>query len=485
VTDAFKRAARRAKSFRIHAAVFVAVQLLLVVVWAVEWKLGGGTDHPWFLYVLVGWGAALAVHFAVTRDDRRRAGATAEASKGGAKRAVVVLVATLGLLVGATYLFLARPWSNYSLIDMYTLFDADKRVSNFRHMDEIFPSVPISPAPVLFEFPRKLRPLPVTYRFDGEDRTLSGFLKRVSATGILVIKDGTIVYERYFQGASASSRFTSWSMAKSFVGTMVGQALAAGRIDSLDDPITKYVPELAGSGYDGVPIRDVLEMASGVGFDENYDSNFSDIYLFFVKLFLLERSADHVIDDYDSAGPPGKVFSYSSLDTQALGMLVSAVYHRPLAKVLEENLWQPLGARAAYWNTDDSGTPLAFCCLNSRLRDFAKLGQLYLQDGRWQGRRLLPAAWVKRATTPGAPFLEPRAVKYAGLGYGYQWWVPGGSHREYLANGLWGQHVYVSKRDNLVIARTAVDPDSNGTDDAESIAAYRAIAKVLRGRGTG
>lgn len=399
-------------------------------------------------------------------------------------RLLLLLGATLGLLIVAAYLFLARPWSEYSLLEMNSLFDADERVHNFQHMDDVFPAEPIAAAPARSELPRRLRPLAVEYRFAGEQRTLGDFLRRVSATGLLVIEDGTIVHERYFQGAGHSSRFTSWSMAKSFVSTLVGQALGDGLIRSLDDPISDYVPELRDSAYDGVPIRHVLQMSSGVDFDETYDDRLSDINLFFVKLFLLGRGADDTVDDYDRAEPSGRSFHYASIDTQALAMLVSAVREKPLVEVLEERLWHPLGAAAAYWNIDDtdgSGAPIAFCCLNARLRDFARLGQLYLQDGRWGGKRLLPAGWAREATRPGAAHLRPGALddSFGRRGYQYQWWSPPGYGRQYYAAGIWGQYVFVSEPDGIVIARTAVDPDYRDHGE-ESIAVFQAIAAALR-----
>jgi CubicO group peptidase (beta-lactamase class C family) len=476
---------RRRKAFRVHAAVFVVVQVLLFAIWDLQRWLGG-TNTPWFLYVMVVWGIALAAHYAKTRDDPGPPPAPHHKSRLTAKKAAALIAATLGLLIGGTYLFLERPWSSYSLIDMLTMFDSDNRVYSFSHMDQIFPAEPITAAPVPYELPRKERPLPATYRFDGENRSLDRFLKRTSTTGLLVIKGGAVVHERYYLGTSASSRLTSWSMAKSFVGTLVGQALAAGRIHSLDDPISAYVPELVDTSYAGVPVRDVLEMASGVEFDETYGSPLSDINLFFAKLFAFGQSANDVMDDHGRTGPPGEVFHYSSLDSQALGMLVSAVYHRPLVKVLEDRLWHPLGARAAYWNIDDtdgSGTPLAFCCINARLRDFARLGQLYLQGGNWQGRQLLPASWVKQSTTPGAPFLEPGALlrddQNGQNGYAYQWWIPPGGHRRYMAAGLLGQYIYVSEPDNVVIARTSTDPNS-GDDEKETLTVFRTIADALR-----
>lgn len=400
------------------------------------------------------------------------------------KKILSVIAAALGLLILGVLIFLARPWSDYNAFKMNSLFAKDKRVNNFRHMDRIFPAETIDAAPLPFEFRRDTRPLRVTYQQDGKNETLDQFLDEVSATGLLVIKDGKIVHERYLRGADADSRFTSWSMAKSFVSTLVGMALAEGRVKSLDDPITAYVPKLKGTGYEGVPIRHVLQMSSGIDFDEVYDDKFSDINLFFVKVFVLGRNADSVMTDYGRAGPSGRAFDYSSIDTQALAMLLRVVYDKPLTTLLEERLWHPLGAKAAFWNVDDSdenGTPIAFCCLNARLRDFAKLGQLYLQQGRWRGKQLLPAQWVVEATTPGEPFLQPDAIpgKYGPRGYQYQWWVPGDPEREYFAAGVWGQYVYVSEPDNLVIARTAVDPDYK-EHTGESIDVFRAIRDALR-----
>jgi CubicO group peptidase (beta-lactamase class C family) len=461
---------RRKKSFRLHVALFLVAQVLLFSIWDLQRWLGG-TSHPWFLYGLAGWGIGLAVHYVVTRDDPKVQPDLNVKPRMKAWKVAVLTAAFVGLFLSTAYLFLERPWSNYSLIDMLTLFDRDNRAYNFQHLNQVFPAEPIAAAPVPYELPRRERPLPTSYLFSGEERSLDRFLRRTSTTGLLVIDDGAIVHESYAQGASASSRFTSWSMAKSFVATLVGQALAAGRIQSLDDPISAYVPALVGTSFEGVPVRDALQMASGVDFDEDYSSPLSDINLFYAKLFLLGQSANDVMDDYGRAAQPGEEFHYTSLDTQALGMLVSAVYDQPLVKVLEDQLWHPLGARAAYWNIDDtdgSGTPLAFCCINARLRDFARLGQLYLQGGYWRGRRLLPASWVREATAPHEN------------GYGYQWWVPPGVDRTYLAAGLMGQYIYVSEPDNVVIVRTSTHSNS-GDEGNETLTVFQTIADALHG----
>lgn len=400
------------------------------------------------------------------------------------RRRRVALLAVALIAVGG-YLLVERPWSGYGLLAMNSLFSEGERVENFRHMDEIFPADDVAGARRPVDFPRRERALEVTYRYDGKRRTLQEYHERADTTGLLVVKDGEVLHERYFQGADSESRFTSWSVAKSFVSTLVGMALADGRIRSLDDPIDRYVPRLGDSAYADVPIRHVLQMSSGVAFDEDYDDLLSDIRLFFLQVYVLGRDADDLTAGYDRHGPSGREFHYASADTQALGMLVSEAYDRPFLDVLGEKLWRPLGARSAFWNVDatgDGGEPIAFCCLNARLRDYAKLGQLYLQHGMWRGRRLLPASWTREATTPGAPHLEPGRLPdpHSTRGYGLQWWVPRDYDREYYAAGVWGQYIYVSERDGLVIVRTAVDPDYRDHGD-EAIAVFRSIRDSLRG----
>lgn len=389
------------------------------------------------------------------------------------------------LLVLAAALLLARPWAEYSPLKLNSLFAPDQRVQNFRSMERVMPYRVVHAPVVSFEFARAERGLQVTYSFNGETRQLDEFLNRVTATGLLVIKNDAIVHERYFQGADANTRHTSWSVAKSFVATLVGIALKEGRIKSLDDPITDYVTDLIGSAYEGVPIRHVLQMSSGVDFDETYANRSSDINRLFAKVFALGRRMDRVMHDYGRERPSGTVFHYISVDTQALGMLLQRIYQKPLALLIEEKLWQPLGMEGdAYWNVDstaEDATEMAFCCLNARLRDFAKLGRLYLNQGKWNGAQLLPEGWVPEATTPSRPDLQPGASPYAygPRGYQYQWWVPENYQREYFAAGVWGQYVYVSEPDQLIIARTSVDPEFRA-NLPESIAVFRAIRDGLR-----
>jgi CubicO group peptidase (beta-lactamase class C family) len=395
------------------------------------------------------------------------------------------LAAAIVAALLATVLGLTRPWAQYSPFGLMRLFAPGVRVENFRSMHRLMPARTVQAPEQPFRFRRAERPLDVRYRYDGEERTLEQFLDRVTATGLLVVQDDTIVHERYLLGSDERTAFTSWSMAKSFVSTLVGMSLGEGRIRSLDEPISKYAPELETTGYAGVPIRHVLQMSSGVAFDERYGRQTSDINLFFAKVFALARRADAVIGDYPREGPSGQVLHYVSLDTLALGLMLRRIHGKSLSELLEERIWKPLGMEGdARWNLDrdgPDGTELAFCCLNARLRDYAKLGRLYLRDGDWDGTRLLPAGWAREATQPSAPHLQPGASPYGygSRGYQYQWWSPPSPEREYFAAGIWGQYVYVSEPDRLVIVRTSVDAEFRAHMD-ETVVVFRAIRDALR-----
>lgn len=402
-----------------------------------------------------------------------------------ARKRLAVLAVMTTLVLSVCVLLLVRPWSDYPPLRMNSLFHPDQRARNFRQMERIFPSRVIAASTTPFVFARDEKPLAVRYRFDERDYTLDDARQRLQMTGLLVIKDDRIVHEGYWQGADADSRFTSWSVAKSFVATLVGMALAEGRIRSLDDPISDYVPALGRGGYAGVPIRHVLMMSSGVKFDETYGRRSSDINRFFMKVFALGQRADRLVAGYPRERASGEVFHYISTDTHALAMLLRQLYDQPLSTLLQQRLWQPLGMEGeAHWSIDrDSaeGVELGFCCLNARLRDFAKLGRLYLNHGRWNNVQLLPESWVREATVPQGRAWEPGVspYDYGPRGYGYQWWMPDNAQGEYFAAGVWGQYVYVSEPDRLIIARASVDPDFR-PNLPESIAVFRAIRDALR-----
>jgi CubicO group peptidase (beta-lactamase class C family) len=355
-----------------------------------------------------------------------------------------------------------------------------------RHMAEIFPSHVVHRAGPVSDLPRAPRSLrDVHYQWDGRDHSLDEILARTYTTGFLVIKDGRIVDERYFNGADQNSIFTSWSIAKSFISTLVGLAIADGKLGDVDDPVSQYLPELAGSGYDGVSIKDLLGMSSGVDFTEVYTSPNSTVEIMWRKTMVdeTERLNDFV-RSLKRAERPGTKFVYRSADTQVLGWLVMRVTGKSLADYLSEKIWGPLGMEHdAAWLTDrpgPDGMEAAYCCLNATLRDYGRFGLLYLNRGKWNRKQLIPESWVAQATIPKTPQDQPGHL-YPGypMGYGYQWWTF--TERTYTAEGVNFQFLYINPTDKIVIVKTSAFPTPwNNRLEMETFAAFDALRAALK-----
>ena len=289
------------------------------------------------------------------------------------------------------------------------------------------------------------------------------YLDSHPATGLLVIKDGKVLVERYQYGRQPEHRFTSFSMAKTVVAMAIGVAVSEGKIASVDDPVERYEPALAATAWKGVAIRHVLNMSSGVRFDETYDKPNTDIAALSRTwarqggglLAALGR-----FQDRDAAA--GDRFKYISADTQVLAQVLTRAVGRPLADYVSDKLWQPLGAEAdAVWITDPQGMEAAYCCMSARLRDWGRLGLLLAERGQRDGQSVIPAEWVDAATTVRLRdgHLQPwRATPY--FGYGFQTWVfP--DRLGFALLGVRGQSVFVHPRLKLVLVQTAVWPRSS------------------------
>jgi CubicO group peptidase (beta-lactamase class C family) len=335
-------------------------------------------------------------------------------------------------------------------------------IGSYRHMDEIYASRQVPRSGAVSDLPPG-EPLTLeSFPVMGKTVTLDDFVAEARTTGLIVLKDGKVVLERYWHGADASSRFASWSMAKSFVSTLVGFAIGDGLIRSVDDPVTDYLPELKGSGYDGVPIKAVLQMSSGVDFREDYVDSSSDAIMMWDDV--LQYNRRHFVEiaaRSKRAVEPFARFNYAGLDTVVLGLLVRQVTGKSLSVYLAEKLWGPLGMEGdAGWLTEDrsdQALEAPFCCLNARLRDYARFGQFMLQNGAWGGQQLLPAGWVAEATYPSGDQVAFGKL-YHGYprGYQYQWWIEPGPDRAYAAQGVNGQFIYVNPAKRLVIVMTSV-----------------------------
>ncbi len=369
--------------------------------------------------------------------------------------------------IGVLSLLLVLTLTHYkNFIRLYTaltLYDEDKIVDNFLSMYQSFNSTFIPASENKFQFPVDLKPLPEHVNLDGKNISISGLLKDSQTTGLLVLKNGQIVFEDYWLGHSENKQHISFSIAKSFVSALVGIAIEEGHIKSIEETVTDYVPELIGSGYDGVRIKDILQMSSGVRFNEDYGDFNSDINRF-SRATAFGASLDEFSATLEREREPGMFNHYVSIDTQVIGMLLVRATNTTLTDYLSKKIWQPLGMEfPGYWLADDSGMELALGGLNVALRDYAKLGLLYLNLGQWsdnQGNvnQVIPEHWVLDSVTPDAPHLMPgqdNPMSSSPFGYGYQWWIPDGAEDEFVAQGIYHQYIYIDPDQQLVIVKNS------------------------------
>jgi CubicO group peptidase (beta-lactamase class C family) len=340
-------------------------------------------------------------------------------------------------------------------------------VATYSHYGELFPSRQVKRAATPWQFKRASEP-PISYTFKSDRFSIGDYLARNPATGLLIAKDDTIVYEHYQYARTDSDRFLSQSMAKTITAMLIGIAVAENKIKSIDDPASAYVPGLADTEYGGTSLRALLHMSSGVSFSENYDGA-DDVARLARDLFVAPgRDPIASVAQFNTrVAPPETRWHYASSETEVLGLVLRAATGQPVADYLGERIWQAIGTEAdASWVVDGTGQEITFCCFNAVLRDYARLGRLLAYDGAWQGRQLIPKAWLLDATTvrPGDAHLAPgTATPY--FGYGYQTWLFPGEQRRFALIGIRGQMIFVDPASKLVMVHTAVrkkpsDPDS-------------------------
>jgi CubicO group peptidase (beta-lactamase class C family) len=366
------------------------------------------------------------------------------------------------------------------------LFRGGSQVENFREMSTIHPVRVVRRAAKAAPFAAGAPiELPDNFEFEGQRLETAKFLSEIETTGLLVLKDGRVVFERYWLGNDASTQAASWSVGKSFVSALVGVAIHEGAIASVEDPVSQYAPMLKGGAYDGVRLKDVLQMSSGARWNEDYSDPDSDISRW-LRILSDGGSLDEFAAGRVRGFEPGTYNRYNTTATHVLGMVVRGATGRPLTEYFREKLWDPLGAEAdAFWVVDSTGVEVAGGGLSAILRDYARFGELYRNGGVWQGRRLVSEAWVRASVTPDAPHLMPgpRPSSDHSLGYGFQWWVPNNSGA-YCAIGVYNQFVCVDPATRTVIAQTAAfrgyaaDLRAESYRVAECLTLFRAIAEA-------
>lgn len=338
-----------------------------------------------------------------------------------------------------------------------------QRDANFPHMEQVFPgtTAKASPRPYLL---RPGKPL----KLDG----VEAFMTANNTAGLIVVQDGRVRLERYARGYSRLGRYTSFSVAKSLTSTLVGAAIKDGFIKSIDDPVTRYIPDLAGSAYDGVSVRQVLTMTSGVKWNEDYTDPNSDVAQMYAKpappgvdptvayLRTLSREA-----------APGTKWVYKTGETNLIGVLVQNATAKSLADYAEEKIWSPFGMeRGLFWMIDGSGRNIGGCCLSASMRDYARIG-LFAMSG---GKGVVPDGWFADATKAWSPVGD-------GRGYGYQWWI--NADGTFQAQGIFGQLIHVDPKRHLVIAISSAWPKATGRDLSAARTEFLGRIKTALDRG--
>ncbi len=368
-----------------------------------------------------------------------------------------------------------------------SLFTGAEQYENFHRVADLFP-VSAMPADNPLPLAGNTRvDLPGTFAFKDRRSDTQRFLQQTDTAALLVLQDGQIIYERYWLTGGRETPWLSMSVAKSFVATLVGIAVQEGLIRSVDELMTDYVPWLADSAYDGVRIRDVLQMSSGAAWNEDYGDFNSDINRL-GRIFAVGGSLDKFLTQMQREFEPGTVNRYNSADTQALGTLLVAATGESVSDFMQSRLWRHLRPESqATWLIDDEGMEMVFAGLNATARDYAKLGELYRNYGVANGRQVLARSWVLDATTATEPHLLTSADPLGDndFGYGYQWWLLQDDGSEFSGIGVYNQFIYINRDTNAVIVKLSANseygvregPDSGR--EAESFALFRAIAESL------
>lgn len=357
----------------------------------------------------------------------------------------------------------------------------DMAVNTYRNIDRLFPSRTIEagddPRP-LVEAPVALENLAFTV--DDQQYDIYDYLALNNVTGLVVLKDGEVVYETYQRGNGPDTRWMSMSVAKSISSTLAGMAIKDGLIDGLDAQVVDYVPALKGSAYDGVSLRNILMMSSGVAWNETYtDVNSDRRDLLRAQIAQQPGGAMEVMSKLPRAADPGSVNNYSTGETQILAEVIHGAIKRPLADYLSEKLWQPYGMEsdATWWLESPDGVEIGGSGISATLRDYARFGQFMLDGGVIDGQSVLPEGWIEEATRP---------TQLAGgetLDYGYMWWTgwtkPSEEDHAYSAVGIQGQYVYVNPAHNIVIAQNAAEPKPTGKEVIDPMVFFDAVVAHL------
>ncbi len=300
---------------------------------------------------------------------------------------------------------------------------------------------------------------------DGRWISWAEYMRAGQVRAFLVIRNDTILYERYLNGYADSTRSGSYSMAKSFTSALLGIALELGAVQSLDDSIVRYIPELvAHSDHDGVTIRHALDMQTGFAYRRATGSPWHDLRSHDAR-FYYSTDLRRELVRLERATVPGGAWDYRDSDTQLLGWLLTRATGRSLAEQLEQRVWRRIGTEFdASWSLDrEGGMEKAATGVNATARDYARFGRLFLEGGRWEGEQVIPEQWVHRSTTLDTTRVEPEVRTWWRMQHRTLWWIPmldWDRERDFFADGAKGQRLYVHAPSRTIIVQLA-DSDAH------------------------
>ena len=358
---------------------------------------------------------------------------------------------------------------DYGHPDSVLFWTPEQQLAGFPNYERLFETRTVSASP---------KPLPlaldsadlsgVLYEVDGRTYDLEAFLEHNRVAGLLVLREGAIVLEEYRLGHGPETTWVSYSVAKSVVSLLMGAAIHDGYVESVDELVTTYLPSLRRTSYEGVTIRNVLQMSSGVEWNEDYTDPGADVSLE-IGLTTLERL--RFLSSKRSLSPPGTRFNYNTGETHLVGAVLRAAIGNNLATYLTSQIWQPFGMEhdASWMLVEPAGAEHGGCCISATLRDYGRIGLFALRGGTSsEGGMALPEGWMEASTTPSA----------SNPGYGYLWWL--GDGESYAARGIFGQAIFIDPSDATVIVTHSAWPTPTGTEfSAHRDALVAALKRAL------
>lgn len=356
-------------------------------------------------------------------------------------------------------------------------FKDENLAYTFQNTPKIQPVKVINKGKDTFEFNEDYSiNLPKNFNFKNSAYLVDDFIEETKTTGLLIIKDDNIKYEKYYLGGDKNTLFSSNSMGKSFVYALMGISISEGYINNVDEHIGKYIPQFKNTDLENILIKACLQMASGIKFDEE-----KDLSKFSIKT-LLGVSPMKLIAKCGIEEKPFTHRKYLSINTEVLGEVITKSTGYSLSKYMEEKLWKKIGVQSnAYW-TLNNNKELAMGGLNISLRDYARFGRLYLNNGVYNKEQIIPKEWIEQSLDNSSPYSRAdknNSIENA-IGYGYQWWIPDGNEKEFLAIGVYGQFLYINPLRNIIIVKTSADFNFNKPDyEIKNIEFFRSIVESI------